>query len=864
MSDAESPRLQLVVLQGSESEYSDGYSADRLLGTSGYWCTKPGAAFPQSVLFGIPGGATIDSVSLRPNDSYTDSNVKDFDLYVGRDVGSLALVGSFAMQNEQSVQSFRFSPTEARLVHFVARTNHGGSYILLARFAATGTGQVPLVTEEPTKSSRPRASAEMIGAARAGDVSAVAAYLEVGVDPNAVDESNTPILSIAAGSGALEVVRRLLDRGADPCPPDGASLCVALSREHFDVASLLAERGARVDHGANGRTALTHILSIGEPPTSAVEWLLARGAPMGADKRGNRPLHRAAREGWVAIVRALLKAGAPVDDGPTDVDTPLAAAERHGHAAVAEVLRAAGATRGSSSPPPSRLLWSDAQVRDRVTALGGGAWQLGAPHEGVVRYRAADGKIAASARCSLVLEFDGPGYRLAYDDAIQTLLGVPIVQRVDDGPARVTNVGPEQAYDRARDIAQQAGADFVHRADGRFFAVSDLASGDRAPPAPPDGPLGDICGRSLERLVHAITATSDSDAERLGRDEFLGMIRVFEFESFRFDDVVARAEATLRTLRANTPALMERGSAPLAVASYLVGCLQGSRDVSGFAQEGKPLNLGASAPIEVAVRLETIAAALEATVPDDAAAIRAIATWHRSIAAAQYAAQKIARRCAARFIREANDVLDVFGADGAAALLEVFDDVAGDLDVVAMYERVLAQARPGHPLALKVKDWLKKLRRRRVVEAPAPAHPPAAATAVTAVTAGAYVEPPRPVDPVAIVALDPGVYLGSRGNWVVRVRIIAKNKSNEQRPLTVEQFRLDGAYIAGPDTTLVNRILEPGDTGEGVLAFVAYETDSRSERPTSAALKWRAADGATWATTFEVPVVDAPIPNAKR
>lgn len=70
-------------------------------------------------------------------------------------------------------------------------------------------------------------------------------------------------MGIAALGGHLEVVRALLDFGADPNlsiqerkhaesdgPESGTPLVFALAQKHFDVAHLLLDRGARVDYSS--------------------------------------------------------------------------------------------------------------------------------------------------------------------------------------------------------------------------------------------------------------------------------------------------------------------------------------------------------------------------------------------------------------------------------------------------------------------------------------------------------------------------------------------------------------------------------------------------------------------------------------
>ena len=99
---------------------------------------------------------------------------------------------------------------------------------------------------------RAQSSSDIWTAASAGNVGRVRALLDL--DPSLVnqsseDRSGTP-LAHAAGRGHLEVVRLLLERGADPNVPEegnaphGRALYAAVYNRHFDVARLLLEHGA--------------------------------------------------------------------------------------------------------------------------------------------------------------------------------------------------------------------------------------------------------------------------------------------------------------------------------------------------------------------------------------------------------------------------------------------------------------------------------------------------------------------------------------------------------------------------------------------------------------------------------------------
>jgi hypothetical protein len=130
------------------------------------------------------------------------------------------------------------------------------------------------------------ADADLLRAARRGDLAAVEASLQDGADPNAQGpEGRTPLLEAVAG-GRIRAIRVLLRRGARP-----------------DVAS------------AAGRT----------------------------------PLVEAAETGSVDAARLLIEAGADLNRSQRGVGSPVEAAERAGHNDVAAFLRRSGARSSGRS-----------------------------------------------------------------------------------------------------------------------------------------------------------------------------------------------------------------------------------------------------------------------------------------------------------------------------------------------------------------------------------------------------------------------------------------------------------------------------------------------------------------------------------
>jgi len=158
----------------------------------------------------------------------------------------------------------------------------------------------------------------IILAAQHGDVRALAAQLDKGVNPEALDSSLRTALMIAAWRGDLEAVRLLLPRrrgaidiesGYDFMTP----LMYAAVRGHSDVVRQLLESGADVNHANRlGQTAL--LIAV----RSKYMMPLLLQDPNLAHSLGRAPSRRAMVEDRAhagksaAVIRLLLEHGANV------------------------------------------------------------------------------------------------------------------------------------------------------------------------------------------------------------------------------------------------------------------------------------------------------------------------------------------------------------------------------------------------------------------------------------------------------------------------------------------------------------------------------------------------------------------------
>ena len=184
----------------------------------------------------------------------------------------------------------------------------------------------------------------LVIAATNGNAATVQQLLKAGADANAANSNGTTPLMMAAAAGKPEAIKLLLDAGADPnardLTNDQTPVMFAAALNRGEAIRLLAGRGADVD-------VLSAVSEAGANQSSHA----AERAKNVASVGGNAALNFAAREGQFEAVKALLEAGAEVNQisGASDGMTPLVQAIINGRLDVAEVLLKHGADPNISS-----------------------------------------------------------------------------------------------------------------------------------------------------------------------------------------------------------------------------------------------------------------------------------------------------------------------------------------------------------------------------------------------------------------------------------------------------------------------------------------------------------------------------------
>jgi ankyrin repeat protein len=182
---------------------------------------------------------------------------------------------------------------------------------------------------------------DFVDALKENNVEQAEALLQKGMNVNANVTNGWTPLHYAACYGCTDIVKALLQAGADATRLTNAGLpaLACVDAEHQDIKTIICSRlGYQLYEAA----------ALGGD-TSRMEAII-KSAKLGRKeivdtpcRLGMTPLHRAAREGNIEAVNILIKNGADVNGCDEDRNTPLHYAALYGNADIVKILIRCGA-----------------------------------------------------------------------------------------------------------------------------------------------------------------------------------------------------------------------------------------------------------------------------------------------------------------------------------------------------------------------------------------------------------------------------------------------------------------------------------------------------------------------------------------
>jgi ankyrin repeat protein len=197
-------------------------------------------------------------------------------------------------------------------------------------------------------------------------------------------------LANAAAVGRLDIVRLLLDHGADPNLPEeqyapkGRALYSAVFNRHYEIAKLLLERGAFPNPEVESSGDALWVSREFRPDKRMEQLLLSYGATPPPGHAGEdwdeeaenwlriSPLHQAARKGDVREAKRLIESGADLSARDEHLrSTPLGWAAKFGQLEMVEFLLERGAPKSLPDDPAwaTPLAWAVRKGHEKIARL---------------------------------------------------------------------------------------------------------------------------------------------------------------------------------------------------------------------------------------------------------------------------------------------------------------------------------------------------------------------------------------------------------------------------------------------------------------------------------------------------------------
>jgi uncharacterized protein len=173
--------------------------------------------------------------------------------------------------------------------------------------------------------------------ALAPSAAVVTRLLVAGANPNIVTATGESPLMAAARAGSVDIVKALLEHGADVNAAEKVrgqtALMWAVSQRHPDVVRILLEHGADVRTRTRSNPQLLYTGESSGAGRNPADWVMET-----IDRGGSTALMFAARQGDLESAKLLLAAGASPNEVTADGMSALVLASYSDHANVAALL----------------------------------------------------------------------------------------------------------------------------------------------------------------------------------------------------------------------------------------------------------------------------------------------------------------------------------------------------------------------------------------------------------------------------------------------------------------------------------------------------------------------------------------------
>ena len=162
------------------------------------------------------------------------------------------------------------------------------------------------------------------------------------------NQRRTPLHAAVENGSGIDVVRLLLDAGANPNVIDDrgiSPLYLACEQGYPDIAGLLIRTGADINQRNHEGISPVEI-AINTRHVDTAEFLIRKGCEVFVKRSGFGLMHASASIGSVKLGRLLMNKGVPLDDAGNSGRTPLHLAVQNGHLSFCRFLLKHGARVG--------------------------------------------------------------------------------------------------------------------------------------------------------------------------------------------------------------------------------------------------------------------------------------------------------------------------------------------------------------------------------------------------------------------------------------------------------------------------------------------------------------------------------------